>query len=190
MKSLELKMKKLELCSMLASMSKKEVQKSLTKIATELGLKPSQARYAWKNFTKEGDPDIKFKDGKYVGICSKNIKKWQQKNKAVIFSPKRNLRYKTKINILRDYFFDTDLKTIDILDKYNIGRKQFYDILGTLQIEGKVGRKTILTWSEHPKVDIKDIRRFNKEKIFESKTDMVYYTYVKHVNKILFDYLK
>jgi hypothetical protein len=180
---------KLQLCLALSKMSVKEADIALPSEAAKVGLAVSNARKAWDNFRKEGDPDRSYKHGKYVG--KKDSSEYFKKYSTIYNVQPRKLSYKQKVKILRSYFFDRDLTSTDVMDLYNIGTEQLYNqLLKDLRVYGKVGSKTILTWDEHPKVDIIDVRKFNKTKSFLLKNDLIKVIQVKHLNKILEDYLK
>jgi Sec-independent protein translocase protein TatA len=187
----EVKLAKLALCSVLASKTKKQVSKLLPEKAKELGLSISQARRAWQNFRQEGDPDKAYKHGKKSGEFSayeSNIK-WAEQNNSRYKRASRTMTTAEKISVLRDYFF-SELTTVELFEKHNVGSVQFYDsILKELRVYGKVDNIQILTWNKHPKIKVEDVKRFNKYKTFKDKVDVVYYVQVKHLSKILEDYL-
>jgi hypothetical protein len=186
----EIKLAKLALCSVLASKTKKQVSKLLPEKAKELGLTISQAQRAWKNFRTEGDPDRVYRHGKKVGEFSQydsNIK-WAEQNNKRYERPSRPMTTAEKISLLRDYLF-SDMTTVDVFEKHNVGKTQFYSILKELRVTGKIDNLQILTWNKHPKVKVEDVKRFNKYKSFKNNVDIVYYVQVKHLSKILEDYL-
>jgi hypothetical protein len=186
----ELKSAKVNLCSILATKSKKQALKLLPEVAKEVGLELYQATRAWDNFRTEGDPDKGYKNGRKVGEFnrySSNIE-WAKVNNNRYNLPARDLTTEEKISVLRDYFF-SDLTTLNMLEKHNIGSAQFYTILKELRVTGKVDSIQILTWNKHPKVKVEDVKRFNKYSTFQKKVDPVYYVQVKHLSKILDDYL-
>jgi hypothetical protein len=179
---------KLQLCLALSKMSVKETDKALPFEAVKVGLTLQQAKKAWEKFREEGDPDRAYKHGRYVG--KENSSEYFKQHSSIYHVRPKKLSYKQKVKILRSYFFDRDLTSTDVMDLYNIGTEQLYELLKDLRVYGKVGSKTILTWDKHPKVDIIDVRKFNKTKSFTSKNDLVKVIQVKHLNKILEDYLK
>jgi hypothetical protein len=186
----EVKLAKLALCSILASKSKKQVSKLLPEKAKELGLSIQQAKRAWSNFRTEGDPDRVYRHGKKVGEFSQydsNIK-WAEQNNKRYERKSRPMTTAEKISLLRDYLF-SDMATVEVFEKHNVGKTQFYSILKELRVTGKIDNLQILTWNKHPKVKVEDVKRFNKYKTFKEKVDVVYYVQVKHLSKILEDYL-
>jgi len=186
----QVKANKVELCATLSTMTKSQAKKELPSLAKTLGLKVEQARNAWSTFNQDGDPHRSYIHGKYVGTYNEHISNWQKENYTILWQPERKLTYKEKISIFKSYFFDTDMRTIDVLESHNIGKTQFYALLKDLRVYGKVGSKKILTWDKHVKFDVEDVRRFNKVKSFRSKTNSVHYVRVKRLDKILRDYLK
>lgn len=128
--------------------------------AKSIGLTFNILKRAWLNFAQFGAVDLRTKTGK----SAKNTYAVQSTyNKKYFSGLSRKLLSADQAKvILKEYIF-TQIKVVELLNKYELSKDQFYEIVRELNVSGTVLGSSVLNPKKYAKVDIKKVIRYSKK---------------------------